>query len=53
MSNIKKTQTFNQEMANRLKSFSNLPPTYKGHTKEKNENDSNAIKKKKYFTFSL
>ena len=46
MSNIKKTQTFNQEMANRLKSFSNLPPTYKGHTKEKNENDSNAIKKK-------
>ena len=34
MSNIKKTQTFNQEMANRLKSFSNLPPTYKDHTKE-------------------
>jgi len=46
MSNIKKTQTFNQEMANRLKSFSNLPPTYKGHTKEKTENDSNTIAKK-------
>ena len=43
MSNIKKTQTFNQEMTNRLKSFSNLPPTYKGHTKEKA--DSNIVKK--------
>ena len=53
MSNIKKTQTFNQEMANRLKSFSNLPPTYKGHTKEKNENDSNAIKKKILYLLTL
>ena len=46
MSNIKKTQTFNQEMVNRLMSFSSLPPTYKGHTKAKAETDSNAIKKK-------
>ena len=31
-------------MTNRLQSFSNLPPTYKGHTKEKA--DSNVVKKK-------